>query len=143
TPTTSPWENSTPPVGFSEGFSASPITADYVTTSGNWNFTVNPTTDRPSDLPATSNGRKKAHAILMVIAWNFLVTIGILTARQTKNIYSNKILLNGPVWFFAQRNINEPGRSLTLSSIIIIIVDVGGWRDIPTHIWASSPSALQ
>ncbi|OWA54549.1 putative Ferric-chelate reductase 1 [Hypsibius exemplaris] len=128
--TTLPLENPTLPVGSSEGSSALPTTAEYVTTSGNWNSTANPTTDRQSDLPGPSNGRKKAHAILMVIAWNFLVTIGVLTARQTKNIYPNKRPLNGPVWFIAHRTLMSLAVVLTLSSIIIIIVDVGGWRDI-------------
>ncbi|OWA55085.1 putative Ferric-chelate reductase 1 [Hypsibius exemplaris] len=128
--TTSDNWNPTLPVGSSEGSSALPTTAEYVTRSDNWNSTANPTADRPSNLPASSNGRKKAHAILMIIAWNFLVTIGVLTARQTKNMYPNKRPLNGPVWFIAHRTLMSLTVILTLSSIIIIIVDVGGWRDI-------------
>ncbi|XP_060069635.1 putative ferric-chelate reductase 1 [Ylistrum balloti] len=69
----------------------------------------------------------KAHGSLMIFAWVFVASIGIFDARYMKTIWPDSTLFGQKVWFPIHRICMGTVLSLTVTSFIIIFVEVGGY----------------
>lgn len=70
----------------------------------------------------------KLHAVLGVIAWIFLGSIGILLARYYKPLWPNQVIYNFRVWFTFHRPIMMFVTLLTLLSFFFALIELEwGW----------------
>jgi hypothetical protein len=70
----------------------------------------------------------KVHAILAIIAWIFLGSIGILMARYYKPLWPNHVMYSFRVWFSFHRPIMFFVTLLTLLSFLFALIEMDwGW----------------
>ncbi|XP_041371111.1 ferric-chelate reductase 1-like [Gigantopelta aegis] len=72
----------------------------------------------------------KVHGCLMVIAWIFAVSIGMVAARYFKSMWSEVTILGLKVWFQIHRTCMVLAFVATCSGFIIIFIDVQGYSQI-------------
>lgn len=100
------------------------ITSNFQSSESQINFATN------IHVPSTSNRTwlVKIHAILGIIAWIFLGSIGILLARYYKPLWPNQIVYSFRVWFSFHRPIMMFVTLLTLLSFIFALIELDwGW----------------
>ncbi|XP_068728109.1 ferric-chelate reductase 1-like isoform X3 [Montipora capricornis] len=68
-----------------------------------------------------------AHGVLMVIAWIGFASLGIFMARYMKVAFGDKEMLGTRIWFTFHRSFMLLTVVLTIISVILVFVDVGGW----------------
>ncbi|KAL3869822.1 hypothetical protein ACJMK2_042455 [Sinanodonta woodiana] len=69
----------------------------------------------------------KAHGCLMVFAWVFAASIGIVMARYYKLEWPGKTLCKEKVWFQLHRGLMVTAFACVVAAFIIIFIDVMGW----------------
>ncbi|BFY99220.1 hypothetical protein BsWGS_02260 [Bradybaena similaris] len=74
----------------------------------------------------------RAHGSLMVGAWIFLASIGIVVARYYKPVWTN-LILSQKVWFQIHRTSMVLVFACTVAGFIIIFVEVQGWSQLSTE----------
>lgn len=72
----------------------------------------------------------KAHGSLMLIAWVFAASIGIVFARYFKNVWEDKKLFDQKIWFQVHRTSMVIVLLATVIAFIIIFVEVDGYSEI-------------
>ncbi len=63
----------------------------------------------------------KAHSILMVIAWLFITSTGIIFARYYKYLFGKKLIMDVQFWFFAHRALMTLVMLLSLAGLILVL----------------------
>jgi hypothetical protein len=82
----------------------------------------------------------RVHGIIMVFAWMFVVSTGILISRYFKNSWTNNYICGKAAWFAAHRFLMSIAVILTMLGFFFILVFLGGtWVDVgPTRAYAHS-----
>lgn len=73
------------------------------------------------------SSKTSAHGALMVIAWIGFASLGIFMARYMKVAFGDKEMLGTKIWFTFHRSFMLLTVVLTIISVILVFVDVGGW----------------
>ncbi|KAL4236048.1 DOMON domain-containing protein frrs1L [Mactra antiquata] len=73
----------------------------------------------------------KTHASLMIFAWIFCASIGIVLARHYKPMWPNDQLFNERPWFTLHRGLMLLAFVLCIAGVVVIFVDVKGWSELP------------
>ncbi|XP_076462807.1 putative ferric-chelate reductase 1 [Babylonia areolata] len=74
-----------------------------------------------------------AHGCLMMIAWLTVTSIGVIIARHYKGLLQGTQLRGKDVWFQVHRVLMALCVLLTVSGVVIIFVEVGGYREITSR----------
>lgn len=82
---------------------------------------------------ANRNILVKLHGAFMVTAWLFSASLGILFARYFRLTWVGKQLMGKDLWFVFHRILMAAVWALTITAVVLIFVDVGGWTSIPTE----------
>ncbi|KAL8598989.1 hypothetical protein ACOMHN_006798 [Nucella lapillus] len=72
----------------------------------------------------------KAHGSLMIVAWIFAASIGIVLARYFKDVWQKNTWCGEKVWFQIHRTCMVTALLATVAAFIIIFVEVGGYSEI-------------
>lgn len=72
----------------------------------------------------------KAHGSLMMVAWIFAASIGIVVARYFKNVWPDSTWFGQKIWFQIHRGCMVVVLLSTVAAFIIIFVDVGEYSEI-------------
>lgn len=72
----------------------------------------------------------KVHGSLMMIAWIFCASIGVVLARHYKPMWPNSKILNEKVWFTFHRMLMVTAFLTCAAAFIIIFVDVKKWSEL-------------
>ncbi|XP_076441080.1 putative ferric-chelate reductase 1 [Babylonia areolata] len=72
----------------------------------------------------------KAHGSLMIVAWIFAASIGIIMARYFKDVWKDSACCGQKIWFQIHRACMVTAFLATAAAFIIIFVEVGGYSDI-------------
>ncbi|OWF46377.1 putative ferric-chelate reductase 1 homolog isoform X2 [Mizuhopecten yessoensis] len=84
-----------------------------------------------TDLTGTAvNIMVKLHGCLMIFAWIFLASIGIVLARFYKPVWSDKKMLGEAYWFQLHRSLMILATLAVIAGIVVIFVDVGKWSQL-------------
>lgn len=75
----------------------------------------------------------KAHGSLMVIAWVFCASMGIVLARHYKPMWPNSQMLGEKVWFTLHRVFMVTALLTCVAAFILIFVDVREWSELAGH----------
>ncbi|XP_025109765.1 putative ferric-chelate reductase 1 [Pomacea canaliculata] len=73
----------------------------------------------------------KAHGCLMILAWVFFASIGLLMTKYYKPMWPNKRMFDHRYWFVAHTNCMSSMFIITIIGIILIFVEAGGWSVAP------------
>ncbi|KAL5016941.1 hypothetical protein ScPMuIL_006530 [Solemya velum] len=73
----------------------------------------------------------KAHACLMILAWIFFATIGLLMAKYYKPMWPNSRFVNERYWFVAHFNCMAWLCLLVVIAFILIFIEAGGYSQAP------------
>ncbi|XP_060069909.1 putative ferric-chelate reductase 1 homolog [Ylistrum balloti] len=72
----------------------------------------------------------KLHGCLMIFAWIFLASIGIVLARFYKPVWTDKKMLGEAYWFQLHRSLMVLATLAVIAGIVVIFVDVGKWSQL-------------
>lgn len=72
----------------------------------------------------------RAHGSLMLVAWVFAASIGIVMARYFKNVFEDKTLFSQKIWFQVHRACMVLVLLATVIAFIIIFVEADGYSQI-------------
>ncbi|BFY99947.1 hypothetical protein BsWGS_02987 [Bradybaena similaris] len=73
----------------------------------------------------------QAHGSLMIIAWMFFASSGLLTARHGKKMFLNTKPFGLHVWYHIHRMFMGTTTLLTLTAFIVILIEAKGYSYIP------------
>lgn len=73
----------------------------------------------------------KAHGCLMILAWIFFASIGLLMTKYYKTMWPNKRMFDQRYWFVTHFNCMAMAFLITVIGIILIFVEAGGWSQAP------------
>ncbi|CAG5129105.1 unnamed protein product, partial [Candidula unifasciata] len=73
----------------------------------------------------------QAHGSLMIIAWMFFASSGLLTARHGRNMFLNTKPFGIHIWFHIHRAFMGTTTLLTLAAFILILIEAKGYSYIP------------
>ncbi|KAK2706518.1 putative ferric-chelate reductase 1 homolog isoform X2 [Artemia franciscana] len=76
----------------------------------------------------------RVHGSMMIVAWIWAASCGILFARYFKQTWVGKQFMGKDLWFVFHRLLMVLVWSLTMISFIIIFSEIGGWSSIPSYI---------
>lgn len=68
------------------------------------------------------------HGSFMIVAWIGSTSIGVFAARYMRQLWQGKQVFGKDVWFIVHQVAMSTTWVLTISSVIIIWIDVGEWR---------------
>ncbi|XP_076440456.1 putative ferric-chelate reductase 1 [Babylonia areolata] len=73
----------------------------------------------------------KAHGCLMILAWVFFASLGLLMTKYYKTMWPNKRMFDQRYWFVTHFNCMAMVFLVTVIAIIIIFVEADGWSKAP------------
>lgn len=68
------------------------------------------------------------HGSFMIVAWIGATSIGVFSARYMRTLWVGKQVFGKDIWFVVHQVAMSLTWVLTISSVIIIWIDVGEWR---------------
>ena len=74
---------------------------------------------------AAKNWHAKLHGCLMVLAWYLLGSCGIFTARYCKNAFAGRTACGKDIWFRVHQLAMTAVWLITLSSVVVLVVEYG------------------
>lgn len=73
----------------------------------------------------------KAHGCLMILAWVFFASLGLLLTKYYKPMWPNSRIFEHRYWFFGHFNCMATMFIVTIIAIILIFVEAGGYSEAP------------
>ncbi|XP_059177602.1 putative ferric-chelate reductase 1 homolog isoform X2 [Physella acuta] len=73
----------------------------------------------------------KAHGCLMILAWVFFASLGMLLTKYYKPMWPNKRIFEQKYWFFGHFNCMASMFIITVIGIILIFVEADGYSEAP------------
>ncbi|KAH9509737.1 hypothetical protein Btru_044379 [Bulinus truncatus] len=73
----------------------------------------------------------KAHGCLMILAWVFFASIGLLLTKYYKPMWPNSKIFSHKYWFFGHFNCMATLFLIVIIAIILIFVEAGGYSEAP------------
>ncbi|KAI8787006.1 ferric-chelate reductase 1 [Biomphalaria glabrata] len=73
----------------------------------------------------------KAHGCLMILAWVFFASIGLLLTKYYKPMWPNSRIFEHKYWFFGHFNCMATMFIIVIIAIILIFVEAGGYSEAP------------
>uniref|UniRef100_A0A0B7BD10 Cytochrome b561 domain-containing protein n=1 Tax=Arion vulgaris TaxID=1028688 RepID=A0A0B7BD10_9EUPU len=73
----------------------------------------------------------KAHGCLMILAWIFFASIGLLLTKYYKPMWPNNRMFDHKYWFLGHFNCMATMFIITIIAIILIFVEAGGYSQAP------------
>ncbi|KAK7495836.1 hypothetical protein BaRGS_00012826, partial [Batillaria attramentaria] len=73
----------------------------------------------------------KAHGCLMILAWIFFASIGLLMTKYYKPMWPNKRMFDQRYWFVAHFNCMASAFLITVIGVILIFIEADGWSKAP------------
>lgn len=73
----------------------------------------------------------KAHGCLMILAWVFFASLGLLMTKYYKTMWPNKRMFDQRYWFVTHFNCMATVFLVTVIGIILIFVEADGWSKAP------------
>lgn len=71
----------------------------------------------------------KVHGLLMIAAWVFFASVGVVLARYYKPVWADRKLLGEKVWFQIHRFLMVMTLLCVVAAFVVIFVQVEGWSD--------------
>ncbi|KAK7099857.1 putative ferric-chelate reductase 1 [Littorina saxatilis] len=73
----------------------------------------------------------KAHGCLMILAWIFFASIGLIMTKYYKTMWPNQRMFDQRYWFVAHFNCMAMAFLITVIGVILIFVEADGWSQAP------------
>ncbi len=80
-----------------------------------------------------SAGIIKAHGAIMVLAWVFCSSVGVIVSRYYKDMWPNSGILGERVWFQLHRILQGLCVGLTLLAVILALIFCEGYSDVTSY----------
>ncbi|XP_052239128.1 ferric-chelate reductase 1-like isoform X2 [Dreissena polymorpha] len=78
----------------------------------------------------TTSSLVKLHASLMVIAWVFFSSVGVLVARHCKSLVESETMCGVKYWFAIHRSFMLCAALCVIIAFVVIFIEVGGYSQV-------------